>query len=372
MQDLITIENESVRTVFVKKDGLEPHLAKVKEFVDKYSTLDMSDKKQRAELKTRVTYITSVKTALKKTGDDLARDIKKEPKLVDASRKKGQDFLTEVITDLRKPLTEWEAADKERKDAIELRIESMSGLFNPDDIEIADSASIKLKVDELEGIDVDDSFQELKDDAEYTKSRVLNKLYKAFDGRKKWEDDQAELEELRKAKIERDAKEAKAKAEQDAKDAAEAEEQRLALLAAEAETKRLADIETAKEAARVEAEQNAQAELDAARVATERAEQARLDAEQGLIDAQAQADREIAEAEQRAIDAAAHAEAQAQRVKDELAEEQRKREANTKHKGKINREAMADIIALGVGEALAKKIVTAIAQKKVNHISVQY
>lgn len=88
MQELIVIEQPKVREVFVTENGIDPILKLIKSEIDKFPVLDVTVKKYREEIKAQVTKIKKCRSYIEGVGKDLAAEMKKEPKLVDAARKK--------------------------------------------------------------------------------------------------------------------------------------------------------------------------------------------------------------------------------------------------------------------------------------------
>ena len=118
----MVIPSERVRDVFVSEKGIDPYLQIVRQEIDAYPVLDMANKKDRAEIKTRVTAINKIKKYMTDTGMDLSREMKEEPKLVDKTKKKVKDTITEWVAEVRLQLTEWEQAEDDRINAIQRRI----------------------------------------------------------------------------------------------------------------------------------------------------------------------------------------------------------------------------------------------------------
>jgi hypothetical protein len=180
-------------------------------------------------------------------------------------------------------------------------------------------------------------------EAEGAKLASLESLLEQHATRKVFEDEQAELAELRRQKAERDA--------QDEKD-------RIAREAAE-QAKREADERAQKErdaAAQREADLKLQADnAELERIAAEQR------AEQAERDAQAQADQAAENERQRIADEQAKAEAEA-----------RAREADREHRKAINTAALDALVKEGLTPEAAKLAITAIAQRKIPNIIIQY
>lgn len=144
--------------------------------------------------------------------------------------------------------------------------------------------------------------------------------------------------------------------------------------AAEAAAK-LREDQIRQEAAEAERRASAQREIDA-RLAQERAEREAAEAEQRAKDAEARAELERKAAAEREEQARIEATQAAERRQREAEEQQRreteKREADVEHRRAINREAMADLMAAGIPEEMAKLAVTAILQGKVRNVGIRY
>jgi hypothetical protein len=136
-----------------------------------------------------------------------------------------------------------------------------------------------------------------------------------------------------------------------------------------------------------EASEQAEAQADAARQAEQKAIEQAAEAvkqreaveKQSLIDAELAKERATEAARQAKINAenatkkALADERERQRLEQEKAAfEVAKREANTKHIGKIRCEAKESIMALGIAEDVAKKLVLAIHNKKITNVSISY
>ena len=371
MQELIVIEQPKVREVFVTENGIEPILKLIKSEIDKFPVLDVTVKKDREEIKAQVTKIKKCRAYIEGVGKDLAAEMKKEPKLVDAARKKAWDQLGTWEKQVRQPLSDWEEAEERRKEAALSAIQRIRDL--------ATSATgfgshmlvnLMTDVNTFNPADFDDDFVAIAKDA---KADAIIKLSAMLDERRTYEAEQAELEELRKAK-----------ATQEVKD-------RLELI----EKARLEEIRIAEERVRKEAEEKAIAEKArlgkeaeelrlkteneslALKVAAEKAEREKLEA----IEAQRVAAERAEEAKNLAeLDALRRIEeakaAEAKRIEAErlaaLAAE-KKREANKAHAKKINGEAVKCLMQIeGITNELAMEIVKAIVKGQIDNVSIKY
>ena len=373
MQDLVAIPSEDVRTVFTNEGGIDPYLQIVRKEIDAYPVLDMSVKKERAEIKTRVTALNKVKKYIEDAGMDLAREMKKEPKLVDKARKHSKDTLTEWTTEVRLQLTEWEQAEEDRVNAIHRRINAIAALAVFDDMGVYTADEVKGSLDEALSVVVDDSFAELKGYALETKDKAATSLKARLDAAVLCEAEQVELEDLRKAK-----------AIQDEKDRLAAEAKEAEVQAAIVKAVEEAKIKQAADDARVEAqrlvdkaeqdkilaqqrEKEAITNAEAARVKAETdAKQAVIDAEQAVKDAQEAAALKLVEA-QAAHDQKIIDDRQAQEAAD------KKRTDNKAHCKRVNNQAAGCFMRVeGITKDLAIEIVKAIVRNEIDNVTIKY
>ena len=211
-----------------------------------------------------------------------------------SNRKRIRDELDALKDEVRRPLTEWEEAEKSRVQGIKDRIAHIKTPI-PED---SSSEGIEHAIETIEkGLEIDDTFNEFKAEAQAAKDATLAKLYQMRGAALKREAEQAELARLRAAvaqreqeerdrkiaeaaaeKARRDAEEKaereKAEAERKAKEEREAAERReleLKLAAEKAERERLEAIERAEreKLAAVEAERRKQEEAERIRIAKE-------------------------------------------------------------------------------------------------------
>ena len=272
-----------------------------------------------------------------------------------AERDRGVAFLQDLQNDIRKPLTEYEDAEKKAKQLIENRIGFLSdcALF---EIGEPDSEEIYCHLSDLEEGYKIEWQEDVADRASYAYDRAKAKLQQMLEHRLKYESDQKELEELRMNQA--------AQAKKD-------EEDRIVKEAAEAATKE------AEDKARIERESSEKAAADklaAEKEKSKRLEQDKKDAkareekvESDRIAAEMKADRDKRNAVQAEKDRVA---AKEKREK----EETEKREADRNHRRKINNQAktaMQKIIDLK-RENPIEDIITAIATGDIPHVTIKY
>lgn len=341
---LIEIPEDKALEVFTAPKGLDPYLEQIamqaRSFVP-----DLSTKKGRDSIASLAYKVRQSKTAMDKAGKTLVDKLKEQPKLVDAERKRMREFMDSLAEEVRAPLSEFEAKEAERVEALQKKIAIIKNYR-----EAADSASsvnIAQLIAKAESTVIDQSFEEFEAEAHREKAATIEALNAALAKQKQREEEQAELDRLRKEAAEREQKE---------------REERIAREASER-----AQREAAEAAAREKAE--AEAKAKAEREAVERkAMELKLAAEK--------AEREKLEAEERARKAAIETEERLKREAKEKQEreqaEARKREANKRHRAKINNEAKAELIKLGITEDQAKNVITAIAKNQIPNVSIKY
>jgi len=354
--DLIVKENINVLQVFTDK-GIDPILAeitsKVRSFVPDISTI--AGRKEIASLANKVA---RSKTMLDGMGKDLVADWKSKAKVVDSSRKKMRDTLDSLKNEARAPLTEWEDKQNQRLQDIKELIQNFRILGTVE--QHVESGEIHSMIEQCEGTEILPYIN--CEEVNETKAAALVKLNQAFNVRKKFEDQEIELEQLRKEKAERDEKQRQDRESKEAAAKEKIENQRRAR----------------REKERIEeAKQNEVRAKEAALQKAKEEKQKRIDSEK-----KAKADAKVAE--QRRKDDVAKAKKEAQEKIDQdkkkALEEQKKREANKKHRKMINNaalKAMAQILerdeydSLGSDE-LSRIIVEAIAKRQIPHVTITY
>lgn len=341
-QQLVSVDDisESNAPAIYVQGGLKPFIEQVRAEVSA-EVPDLSTRKGRERIASLAAKVSKSKVAVEKPGRDYLKKLKEMPKVVEAELR---DFVREMDAlrdEVRRPLTEWEAAEAARVAGHEDRIQMMREFAS--ECGEYDSAYLAQRIEQLDAMQIDSSWEEFESEAHRVKGATIAALRDALSKRQQYEAEQAELEELRRKQAEQEQKE------------------REAAIAREAE-----------ERARREAELRAQQEREAA---ARRELELKLQAEQ--------AEREKLEAQQRAEQAAKDAEARAQaaaeaerrRIADEQAEIERQtkaREADKAHKASVNSAAMQAFIAGGMPEECAKQAVVLIAKRQIPNVSIQY
>lgn len=343
--ELIVVETKDIETVF-KAGGCDPLLKRIKEEVAKFEP-DISTVKGRKEIASLANKVAKSKTYVDGLGKDLVATIKAKTSIIDGERKKLRDTLDALKAEVRKPLTDWEDAEKKRVADIEQRIHTIEDFINIQLALIVTAEDAKAALDKVNAIVVDESFEEFELAATKAKSAAVTQFEAKFIVLQNQEKEAAEtkrLEEERfeKERIEREEtlkKEAADKATKEAEEKAKVEQDEKDRLAKE-------EIEKANRE-KLEAELATKRAEDEKREAAEKAER---DKEQAIEDERKRVDDEKKQAEA-----------------DDL-----KRQENKRHRAKILKEARQDAIAYGIDEASAGAFLGAIVAGEIRHIKIQF
>ncbi|WP_426762544.1 cell envelope biogenesis protein TolA [Hafnia paralvei] len=297
----------------------------IKDIREKASSVvgDLNTAKGRRAYISMAANVRSTKTAIDDAGKKLVAEMKKRPALVDASRKKVRDSLDELAVEIRKPVTDWEAEQKEKEfnamwdEALELDAKITA--------ELAAALAAKIEADHemalLMNEKIDREREEARQKAEQAKREHEERIKREAEEKARREAEEAAKREIEAAAArEREATLAKERAEREAKELTEkAERDRI-----EAEYR----AEREKQEAIAEEQRKAHEEAERIKRENEQREQARL--------------------------------AEEKRIKDEEA----RRAADIAHQKKINNAAMAILMSTGLSEAAARECVCAIVKNQ--------
>jgi hypothetical protein len=370
-------------------EHLSPILERIKAEVRATPT-DISNEEGRKALKALVRKVASTKTFIEAQRVALVADEKKRLKAIDTEGLRAWNELEALQVEVRKPLTDWEAAEEARVVRNERRIEAIERMFGPyatlDAVTKAGAELLELSTFDY-SLEFKQKFTDLSTRAmTHLKAETARLEKEAAD---KAERDRKYAEEQERIRLEREqriADEAKAKADAEAKRREEAQareaEQReaeLARLAAEEKARLEREKEEAEERARkAEADRIATAEkAKADRIEAERKAKAAADkaeADRIAAEKKAEADRKKA-AEQAEKDRVAAIEAERKRQEDARAAEEaekQKREDDKNNRAQKHREALATLTKFGIDPVVAKTFVELVARKIVPHISITY
>jgi DNA segregation ATPase FtsK/SpoIIIE-like protein len=325
---------------------------------------DLSTDKGRKRVASLAATVARSKTAVDGFGRAYLKRLKEMPKAIEAELREFTASMDALRDEVRKPLNDWEAEKAAKEQAQQQIIDQIIERYTlPQD---ATAEEIRGRLFALGEEPIPAEIGDRLEEAEFKVKHGITVLTEALAKRQQYEDEQAELERLRKEKAERD--------EQDR--IAEAQRQ-----AVEAERQRAAQEEQARRDA--EAQRLAQAEQQA-REAEQRAQQA----EQDRIATEQRAEQERQQAEQRQQQAAEQARLQEQqRQQEEAAEQERqaqRRAADKAHRGAINKAALEalmlvttepdGIVTLGdtLSDETLKQIITAIVRGQIPNVTINY
>ncbi|MDC5120165.1 hypothetical protein [Acinetobacter baumannii] len=345
VNELQVLEHNVIVAAFAKRGGTDELYERIAQEVCSHVP-DVSTKKGRDAIGSLALKISKSKTLIEKCGKELVAEQKAQIKVIDDDRISIVKKLDLLRNEVLAPRDAWEQAEKDRVEKHQANIRAIKSLHD-ERTPYQESIEIKSRILELEGFEVDTSFEEYEQEAKLAKLETLDKLRTALVDREKFEAESAELERLRKAEQERLQRE---------------HEQRIAHEAAE-KARLEAERKAKEEADRVEREKQ-EAIAKAEREKREAAErEARLVAEKEAAELRAQ---HAAEAERKRIEAEQAAKIEAERKAEEA------RQANQAHRKKICNEALKGLLALGIDEAKSKEILQAINKGLVPHVSIKF
>jgi len=346
---LVLAKETTALQVFAAEGGLDPVIQEAKDFVANFDH-DLSTAAGRKRTISLSAKVATLKVKLDDMGKEVVADAKAQAKAVDASRKAMRDTLDELKIEARKPVTDWEEEEERIREETRAKLE-------------AERQAEQLEADQEMALLMNDKVD--RDAAEVAAEAERQRQAEAERAAQEQADREARLQreaaENARAEAERKAQAERDKIEQGRRDALR-REQEAQDRAAQAERDRIAAEERARQQEQQRTEAEAQAKENA-RIQAEQAEINRKKAEQ-----QAEINRKAA-AEQ-----ARNQEIQRQQdEKDRIQREQEKREADTKHKGAINRQAVAELMEWeGLTEQQAKSSVKAIAKRQISSVTINY
>ncbi|MBW5930422.1 hypothetical protein CFM96_17440 [Klebsiella michiganensis] len=332
---IIEIAPDLAPSIYVE-NGLDKFLEQIREGVNEVP--DLSTAKGRARIASLAAQVSRSKTAVEKPGRDYLKRLKEQPKVVEAELRRFVTECDQLRDEVRRPLTEWEDAEKARTEALQQRLFDLRALADVIDTagNYLPSADIQARIQEAKSVVLDESWQERTAEAGVAKDSTIQQLEASLAAAQKREHEAAELERLRK--------EAEEKARLEREEAIRREAAEKATRDAEAKAK--AEIDAA---ARREASEKARAE-EAERLRIETEKRATREKEEAVA-----AERRRQEEEQKRI-----------------ADEEARRAADKEHRRTINRQAIADLIESGLPQEMAEKALIAIASGKVSAVQIKY
>lgn len=343
---------------------IDPLLQDLKEEVERQAALlDISTEQGRKDIAALAYKVARSKTFIDKQRLALVADEKKRLKAIDVEGGRIWDELEALQNKVRKPLTDWEDADKSRIAAHELTISETEGaaLHAQQNWQVFPLDAMRDRLKEIQALDTYE-WQEFQSRGRLAITSSVRIISECIEQREKLESERAELERHRAEQAERDRIEREAQIAREATEKAEA----AAREASEKAERESREREEAAAKAMQEAESRAQA-AEAARVESERL------AAQRAAQATEQHERQQAEA-------VAAETRRLEQIRQREQDDEQARENNKKHAAKINREVREALMAVCdskgngclISEPQATAIVTAIAQGKIPHTKITY
>lgn len=317
--------------------------------------IDIASPDGRKAAKSLAYKVARSKTILDEIGKEHVAEIKAQSAKIDAERKTLRDRLDALKAEVSRPVDQWEEAEADRvsghENALVMIIQAPAFAHN------ANAAVIRERIEAVASLFARD-WQEFKERADVAVTEALATLSGALAEAEQREKDAAELEALR-AEMEA------LRAEKAARDAS-AEQARKDQEAAE-RGEQMRQAEEAREKARAE-----QAKRDQEAAVARAIEQERQRAEQARIEAEQKAEREkiaAIEAERRRQEQDAR-DAAAKKAAEEAAEQ--KRQANKRLRNKVHAEMEAAFLSCGFEPGTVPRIVEAIRDGLIPHVSITY
>ena len=373
--EIQVIEQNEIAVAFNNPQGIQSIIDNIKSQVNEQfngMVWDFTKEKDRKAVASMAYKVGRSKTAIDAEGKKLKEQYTVFTKAIDADRKLAREQLEAEQERIRKPLDEWEQAEKERVAKHEAFINEI-GMYASNCIENQyTSSQIDGAIARLESVIIDSSLEEFEDKATLAKYKMIDELKMLSIQISKHEQHEAflekqRIEEQQRIQAELNAQialEAKQQAEREAEEKAQIEAERVQrekLEAEQREAKLKHDAEQAlirEQQLKDEAEKQArQAEIDKA-LAIERAEQALKQAEHNKQLA-IQAERERIEREAK------------DKAEAEL-KEQQAREANKAHKKAVHDSILAELEKLNIDENTGKELIKAIHNNQIPNISIKF
>lgn len=354
--------NAAAAVVLFDQDKFDSFYAKLRADIEAVP-VDLSTKKGRDAIASAAAKVRSEKASIDRDRKRLTQEWRDNTALVNGAWKGIEARLDELAVEARKPLTEWEQAEKARLDRCN---EVISDIHGAAIVTLEDtSESVRLRGMKIWAIEIGEDFGALANEAEQAKSATIATLQAALARLKKEEAERAELERLRAAEAERAAK------EQAEREAREAEERAAAEAKAEAERRAAAEKAEQERIAAAQREAEDRAKREAAQAAEAERQRIQREHDEALA-----AERRRAEEAERAAqaerDRIAKEEADRKAEADRIAAEQARREADQAHRTSIKTAAKQALMTCGADEETARKIVVAILAGEVPHVTLRF
>lgn len=165
-------EPTTLVSLLSSKGAIRPFLDELQaRMTAKAETLSPETSKGREGLKSISHNVSKAKVKITAQGDLMKEDAQKLIKSVNSELKTVTEFCDTLRDKIKKPALEWEAADDARKDRLKLRLDA----FRPQSVP-SSSEDLNALIAEVEGVLVDETWQEFQDEAFNAKMLCLNRL----------------------------------------------------------------------------------------------------------------------------------------------------------------------------------------------------
>lgn len=366
--DVAILRELTPMAVFSKPGGGDPIIEAIRQ---KYrpGEGDISTPKGQDEIRSRAFECAKDKKALERMGKELADDVRASLNPIIAERQRIVDEVQKIQDEVRKPLTDYEDAQKARREGHEAEIKKIESflVFEGE----PDSAAIMARIEQLDGL-LDREWEEFSARADDTRVLIRSRLQLKHAIVLKAEQERAELERLRAEEAARQAEATRI--------AAEAETARRVAEAVAAEQAKAVEEAAKVERERLAAEQAATAERirleNEARDAKAKAEKAELERMEAEVAAEVAAKLAADEAQRRADEQTRQAvekeRADAAAAADAAQKEAAAREADINHRRAINSAAARDLMEIALTADQAKAVIRAIIGGEITNVRITY
>lgn len=353
MNQLVALENLTPLEIY-SPEKVDSILGKISDEAKSFKP-DLSTVFGRKEIASLAYKIAQSKTFMDDCGKKLGEDAKKTLDTINSERKKIRETLDALKEEVRKPLTDWEVKEEQRKTKHRndlLQIEKVSQKIAAEWLttsttEIEDAlAAVKLAY----AFD----WEDFKEDASTIIPIAEAKLNASLESKKLHDEQQAELQKLRAEKEQRGKEEA----------------ERLEIERNQAWIK----SQQEEKARQINQQKKEEAEREQKRVAREKQleeeKQAAIKYERDQIEIK------LKQAEEKSVrDKHLAIEAERKKVADDkkaVELEEQKRQSNLKHRTKINNEILKSLTNQGLDVETAKKVIMAIVTGLIPHAKITY
>jgi hypothetical protein len=173
--------------------------------------LDADTPQGRKEITSIAYSVAITKTKIDAIGKEYVSHIKEQAKITDNIRRETKDALIALQEKIKEPLDRWNQAEENRVNSIKAKISDINQQGNLQSDEWGTKKNSTELTDSLEALlaiqVTEDQYQEFIDEATELRSTLIDRIKEEIVIVAKREAEQAELEELRKAKAEQERKE---------------------------------------------------------------------------------------------------------------------------------------------------------------------